>query len=79
MEQNFIELLRRELSKTLSDNDVAFVLDLIRPNEYDENLFVMDNDAYKQMRERGTYLEKTFCDVCKGLGIEWTHNNDPVY
>lgn len=79
MEQDFIELLRQELSNSLSENDVEFILSLIRSDNHDENLFVMDNDAYRQMRERGTNLEETFCDVCERLGIKWTHNNDPVY
>lgn len=79
MEKNFIEELRQELTKTLSDSDVVFILSLIRSDSRDENLFVMDNDAYMQMRERGSNLEKTFCDVCERLGITWNHNNDPSY
>lgn len=74
---DFYYELSRRLSERLSDDDVRFILGLIREDSRDPNLKVMDNSAYAAMQERGVW--DVFESTCNKMGITWTHSNGLPY
>lgn len=73
MKNNLKELLRSKLSVRNQD-EIDFILNLIKESDRDANLFYMENDAFRKLKEQG--LDDVFEEVCSELGITWQHNND---
>lgn len=73
MKNNLKELLRSKLSVRNQD-EIDFILNLIKESDRDANLFYMENDAFRKLKEQG--LDDVFEEVCSELGIAWQHNND---
>ena len=73
MKNNLKELLRSKLSVRNQD-EIDFILNLIKESDRDANLFYMENDAFRKLKEQG--LDDIFEKVCSELGITWQHNND---
>ena len=76
MKNNLKELLRSKLSVRNQD-EIDFILNLIKESDRDANLFYMENDAFRKLKEQG--LDDIFEEVCRELGITWQHNNDTPY
>ena len=67
--------IRRVLLKEhMNEEDIQFILDLIYTSDRDENLKIMNNDAFRKLEERG--LNEIFENVCEKLHINWHHDND---
>lgn len=70
------ELYERELSvRSVSPENIRFVLSLIRESPLDENQSIMDNDYWKRLKERD--LLNVFEEISKAKGIVWSHSNEP--
>ena len=69
------ELYERELSvRSISSENIRFVLSLIQESPLDENLSIMDNDYWKGLKERG--LLEVFEEINNAKGIVWSHSNE---
>lgn len=69
------ELYQRELAKKgVSQNDIDFVISIIKESDLDENLNRMNNDYWMKLQERG--LLDVFEEVSKENNIVWTHSNE---
>lgn len=70
------ELYEKELRKRgVSNDDIQFVLSLIRESRLDEDQSIMDNDYWKRLQERN--LLDVFEEINKKHNIEWLHLNEP--
>ena len=70
------ELYERELSvRSVSSENIRFVLSLIQESPLDENLSIMDNDYWKGLKGRG--LLEVFEEINNANGIVWSHSNEP--
>ena len=75
---NFIDQLRLKLiNDGICQADVDFILTFISPSPMDENLWRMNNDAYRILSERGLWepLQKATRDLGGG---NWIHCNEPL-
>ena len=69
-------MYERELSvRSVSPENIRFVLSLIQESPLDENLSIMDNDYWKRLKERD--LLDVFEEISKANGIVWSHSNEP--
>lgn len=77
MEKDFISQLRLKLRDNgISLTDIDFILTFISPSQMDENLWVMDNKAYKELAEHG--LWEPLLKATRELGGgDWVHNESP--
>ena len=75
MGSSFELKLRNQLSSQgVTTADVEFIMSLIRCGDLDENLKIMENDAYIKLEERN--LKDQFEKACNVLGFIFTHNNE---
>jgi hypothetical protein len=75
MGSSFELKLRNQLSSQgVTTADVEFIMSLIRCGDLDENLKIMENDAYIRLEERN--LKDQFEKACNVLGFIFTHNNE---
>ena len=59
-----------------SDNDIQFVLSLIKEANIDSNMYVMENDSYNRLVERN--LWDVFQEINEKNAIHWNHSNEPL-
>ena len=69
-----LKLRNRLSSQGVTTADVEFIMSLIRCGDLDENLKIMENDAYIRLEERN--LKDQFEKACNVLGFIFTHNNE---
>jgi hypothetical protein len=75
MDNSFESKFRNQLSRQgVIPADVEFIMSLIRCGDLDENLKIMENDAYNKLAERN--LKDQFEKACNVLGFIFTHNNE---
>lgn len=75
MGSSFELKLRNQLSSQgVIPADIEFIMSLIRCGDLDENLKIMENDAYIKLEERN--LKDQFEKACNVLGFIFTHNNE---
>lgn len=76
MDKSFNTVLSRQLlGQGVKEQDVEYILSLIRTGDLDENLKILNNDVFDRLRERN--LEKDFIEACDVLRFDFTHYNGP--
>ncbi|MBQ9077313.1 MAG: hypothetical protein IJY31_05660 [Muribaculaceae bacterium] len=74
-EGEFYSQLKDKLqSKGVTSEDIVFILNLIKDDSKDENLKVMNNDAFSKLQSKNLALQ--FEESCQELNIKWYHSNE---